>query len=91
MSNYFAAINRNKRSICLNLKSAGGMKVFMDLVKDSDVVYASYPRKPRLPADFGRVENLRPGAMEKLGIGYDVLSKANPRIILASTSGMFTR
>lgn len=38
-------------------------------------------------ANIDSVENLRPGAMEKLGIGYDVLSKANPRIILASTSG----
>lgn len=38
MSNYFAAINRNKRSICLNLKQEKGRKVFMDLVKDSDVV-----------------------------------------------------
>lgn len=39
------------------------------------------------PTDDDSVENLRPGAMEKLGIGYDVLSKVNPRIILASTSG----
>ena len=38
VSNYFAAINRNKRSICLNLKQEKGLKVFMDLVKDSDVV-----------------------------------------------------
>lgn len=41
----------------------------------------------RTMTDKRRVENLRPGAMEKLGIGFDVLSKINPRIILASTSG----
>lgn len=38
VSNYFAAINRNKRSIALNLKQEQGLKVFRDLVKDSDIV-----------------------------------------------------
>jgi succinate---hydroxymethylglutarate CoA-transferase len=71
ISNYFAAINRNKRSICLNLKHERGRDVLLELVKESDVV----------------VENFRPGTMEKLGIGYEVLSKVNPRIIHASVSG----
>ena len=71
MSNYFAAINRNKRSICLDLKHEKGRDVLFRLVKDSDVV----------------VDNFRPGTMEKLGIGYDVLKKVNPRIIHASISG----
>ena len=71
MSNYFAAINRNKRSICLDLKQEKGRDVLFRLVKDSDVV----------------VDNFRPGTMEKLGIGYDVLKEVNPRIIHASVSG----
>lgn len=71
MSNYFAAINRNKRSICLDLKHEKGRDVLFRLVKDSDVV----------------VDNFRPGTMEKLGIGYDVLKEVNPRIIHASVSG----
>ena len=71
ISNYFAAINRNKRSICLNLKHEKGRDALLKLVKDSDVL----------------VENFRPGTMEKLNIGYDVLKKINPRIIHASVSG----
>ena len=71
MSNYFAAINRNKRSICLDLKHEKGRDVLFRLVKDSDVI----------------VDNFRPGTTEKLGIGYDILKKVNPRIIHASISG----
>ncbi|WPH03786.1 Hypothetical protein R9X50_00666900 [Acrodontium crateriforme] len=71
VSNYFAAVNRNKRSVALDLKSPQGKDIFLKLVKEADVV----------------VENLRPGAMEKLGLGYDKLEKVNPRVILASTSG----
>ncbi|KXT03328.1 hypothetical protein AC578_4005 [Pseudocercospora eumusae] len=71
MSNYFSAVNRNKKSICLNLKHARGREIFLDMVKDSDVV----------------VENLRPGNMERLQLGYQDLRKVNKRIILASTSG----
>ncbi|KAK5083432.1 hypothetical protein LTR05_005934 [Lithohypha guttulata] len=71
MSNYFAAINRNKRSLTLDLKCEEGRNVFLDLAKKSDVV----------------VENFRTGTMEKLGIGYNVLSKINPGIILGSVTG----
>lgn len=71
LSNYFAAINRNKRSICLNLKHEKGRDVLLRLIRESDVV----------------VENFRPGTMEKLGIGYEVLREVNPRIIHASVSG----
>jgi succinate---hydroxymethylglutarate CoA-transferase len=71
MSNYFAAINRNKRAITLNLKHERGKKIFMQLVKEADVL----------------VENYRTGTMEKLGIGFDVLSKENPMLIQASVSG----
>ncbi len=71
VSNYFASINRNKRAITLNLKHERGKDIFMQLVKEADVL----------------VENYRPGTMEKLGIGFDVLSKANPMLIHASVSG----
>ncbi|OLC11532.1 MAG: CoA transferase, partial [Chloroflexi bacterium 13_1_40CM_68_15] len=67
----FMAVNRNKRSLALDLKSARGREVFLRLVKTSDVV----------------VENLRPGTLDDLGVGYSVLAQANPRIILSSTSG----
>ncbi|OAX82302.1 hypothetical protein ACJ72_03342 [Emergomyces africanus] len=71
ISCYFACVNRNKRSVTLNLKSEKGRKILLDLVKSSDVV----------------VENFVPGKMDELGIGYEVLSKINPAIIHASISG----
>ena len=64
-------LHRNKRSITLNLKKAEGLAVFMDLVKNADVV----------------VENYRPDVKERLGFGYEALKKINPRIILCSISG----
>lgn len=70
-SAYYLSVNRNKKSLVLNLKTEKGKQIFLDLVKTADVV----------------VENFRPGQMEKLGLGYDVLSSINPRIILASISG----
>ncbi|MFA5524468.1 MAG: CaiB/BaiF CoA-transferase family protein [Tissierellales bacterium] len=70
-SAYFMSLNRNKRSITLNLKSEEGKKVFLEMVKKADVV----------------VENYRPGTMEKLGLGYDYLATVNPKIIYAASSG----
>jgi formyl-CoA transferase len=67
----FLAVNRNKRSIALDLKAERGREIFLDLVRSSDVV----------------VENLRPGTLDDLGIGYAVLRDANPGIILSSASG----
>ena len=68
---YFANINRNKRSVTLNLKSREGKEMFLELVRKADVV----------------VENFRPGVMKKLGIDYEVLKKVNESIIYASVSG----
>lgn len=68
---YFANINRNKKGITLNLKAPEGKELFKQLVKKADIV----------------VENYRPGVMDKLGLGYDVLKKINPRIIYAAVSG----
>lgn len=68
---YYANVNRNKKGITLNLKSDTGKEIFKDLVKRADVV----------------VENYRPGVMDRLGLGYDELSKINDRIIYAAVSG----
>ncbi len=67
----FVAVNRNKRSIALDLKSERGRTIFLDLVRTSDVV----------------IENLRPGTLDDLRIGYSVLNEINPAVILSSTSG----
>src|SRR5438045_2673923 len=71
ISSYFLSINRNKRSIGLNLKSPEGNEVLWKLIDRADVL----------------VENFRPGVLEKLGFGYDAVSSRNPRIIYASISG----
>jgi len=71
MSFYFAAINRNKRSLTLNLKEPRALEVVHDLAKQSDVV----------------LENFIPGGADKLGIGYEALSKINSKIVYASLSG----
>ena len=67
----FLALNRNKRSICLNLKDEADRKVLYALVQTADIV----------------VENARPGVAQRLGIDYDTLSKINPRLVYASISG----
>jgi CoA:oxalate CoA-transferase len=68
---YFMSLNRNKKSLSLNLKSEEGKEIFMRMVQDADVV----------------LENYRPGTMEKLGLGYEELEKVNPKIIYAASSG----
>lgn len=70
-SAYFMSLNRNKRSITLNLKSEKGRQILLDMVKEVDVI----------------VENFRPGTMEKLGLGYEDLIKINPKLIYAASSG----
>ena len=66
MSLYFTAINRNKRSITLNLKKEEGRDVFLRLVRDADVV----------------LESFRPGVMDRLGLGYEQLKEVQPGIIV---------
>lgn len=70
-SAYFMSLNRNKRSMTLNLKHEEGKKLLKELVKKVDVL----------------VENFRPGTMEKLGLGYEVLKEINPKLIYAASSG----
>lgn len=68
---YFANFNRSKLGITLNLKTPEGKEMFKGLIKNVDVI----------------IENYRPGTMEKLGLGYDVLKEINPAIIYGSVSG----
>lgn len=70
-SSLFEIMNRNKRSIAIDLKSEQGKEVLRALAKDADVF----------------LENFRPGVFDRLGIGYESLAKLNPRLIYASTSG----
>lgn len=67
----FLNMNRNKRSIVLDLKSEEGRATYLDLVRTADIV----------------IENYRPGAMARMGLDYETVSKVNPKIIYASISG----
>ena len=67
----YLMMNRNKKGIALNLKDEEGIEIFKTMVKNSDVV----------------LENFRKGTLEKLGIGYNVMSEINPKIILCEISG----
>ncbi len=67
----FLNMNRNKRSITLDLKTPAGKEVLLRLAKDADIL----------------VENYRPGALKRLGLGYDVLREVNPRLVYTSISG----
>ena len=68
---YFAMYNRNKRSVRLNLKSAKGLAIARELLAGADVL----------------IENFRPGTMDRLGLDYESLAGANPRLIYCSTRG----
>lgn len=70
-SDYFLSMNRNKRGVVLDLKTSQGVEALKVLASHADVL----------------VENFRPGTMDKLGVGYEVLAAANPRLIYASLSG----
>src|SRR5688500_1387581 len=67
----FMILNRNKRGMAVNLKHPGGLEVVKRLLADADVV----------------TENYRKGTLEKLGLGYDVLEKLNPRLVYCAISG----
>lgn len=70
-STYFRAINRNKRSICLDLKEAAGREAFLRLAADAQVV----------------VESFRPGVVDRLGVGYAQVAARNPAIVYCSITG----
>jgi crotonobetainyl-CoA:carnitine CoA-transferase CaiB-like acyl-CoA transferase len=70
-STMFTYFHRNKKSIVVNLKTEKGIEIVKDLVKTADVF----------------LENFSPGAMDRLGLGYEALKEVNPKIIYASISG----
>lgn len=70
-SAYFLAVNRNKKSITVNIKSQKGKHIIQELAKKCDVL----------------VENYLPGKLEQMGVGYSDLAKINPRLIYASITG----
>ncbi|MDV7145600.1 CoA transferase [Tropicimonas sp. TH_r6] len=70
----FHSINRNKRSFAANLKDAGDLKSVKALIASADVM----------------IHNFRPGVMERIGLGYDVVSELNPRLVYASVTGYGT-
>lgn len=74
MSAYFISINRNKKSFTLNLKHPQGVEIFKSLVKKTDVL----------------LENFRPGTMEELGLGYEVLHGIHPGLIYCDITGYGT-
>ena len=71
LSSHFAAANRNKKSVCIDITSDKGKSVLMALVKESDVL----------------LHNYRPGVMDRLGFGYEALAKINPKLIYAVATG----
>ena len=70
-SGFLAQFNRNKRSVVIDLKRDAGRDLILDLVAEVDVV----------------VENFRPDVMDRLGIGYDVLSAINPGLVYVAVNG----
>src|SRR5262249_11121229 len=70
-SSEYLALNRNKRSIALNLKDPGAVEVARRIVAKADVL----------------IENYKPGVIARLGLGYDEMSKLNPGLIFCSISG----
>src|SRR6478736_3485631 len=67
----FLALNRNKRSVRIDLKTDGGREVLLRLAKDADVL----------------LESFRPGVLDRLGVGYDVLREANPGLVICAITG----
>src|SRR5215207_207526 len=70
-SAYYLAVNRNKRSVTLNLKDPRGEQILRELASQSDIV----------------IENFKLGTLENLGLSYEQLREANPRLIFCSISG----
>jgi crotonobetainyl-CoA:carnitine CoA-transferase CaiB-like acyl-CoA transferase len=70
-SHYFLAINRNKQSVAIDMKQPEGRDIVLKLAEQCDAV----------------LENFRPGVMDRLGLSYETLERANPRLVICSISG----
>ena len=70
-STYFFSINRGKKSVSIDLQKAEGRDLFFDLIRRVDVV----------------IENFTPGTMDRLGLGWERMREANPRLVYAAVSG----
>ena len=75
LGGYFQSVDRNKRSICLDLKTDEGKHIFKELVKSADAV----------------TENFRAGVMDKLGLSYETLREINPRLVYGALRGFGDR
>ncbi len=71
VSGFHIVLNRNKKSLTLNLKTDEGKRIFKELVRSADIL----------------VEGFRPGTMDRLGLGYSILSEINPRLIYCAITG----
>jgi crotonobetainyl-CoA:carnitine CoA-transferase CaiB-like acyl-CoA transferase len=71
---FYSIFNRNKKSLALDLKHAEGMEIVLKLIESADVM----------------TENFRPGALEKMGLGYATLSKRNPRLVYCTLKGFLS-
>jgi formyl-CoA transferase len=71
VSTYYLSCNRNKRALCIDMRDPRGLDAVKRMIEEADVV----------------LENFKPGTMEKMGLGYDVLRERNPRLVMASISG----
>ncbi len=68
----FLTLNRNKKSLCLDLRSEAGVRIARQLVQESDVL----------------MENFRPGVMDRLGLGYEALKESHPKLVYVSINGV---
>ena len=68
VSTYYLSCNRNKRGMCIDLRNPEGLATIQQLIDDADVV----------------IENFKPGTLESMGLGYEVLSARNPRLVMGS-------
>ncbi len=72
MASAFTTMNRNKRALCVNLRTPEGKDIARKLIRSADVV----------------LENFRPGVMDRLGLGYDTVSADHPKLVYASINGV---
>jgi crotonobetainyl-CoA:carnitine CoA-transferase CaiB-like acyl-CoA transferase len=75
LGGYFQSVDRNKRSVCLDLKTEEGKRIFKELVKTADAV----------------TENFRAGVMDRLGLSYETLREINPRLVYGALRGFGDR